>query len=390
MCASEPQLVESGAAHERSIVVADLHLSTGAGAELFRADRQFARFTEHIAAREQPVDRMVLAGDAFDLLHTTNNGRAWRDTSEETSLVKLELAAGAHPLVLRALADLATTGVQLEILPGNHDLELVRPSAQRLLREILESHRSGAGRGVRFHPWIYYQPGLAYVEHGSQHHGLNAVASLLEPSPDRLEVPLGAELDFYRLDRDAGARIEATGRLGAALVRRLFRFRDQRTDRSYREKVVSPLAQPLGIGRQTLVELDSLTPLRPLEAELGLARAGLTSLFDEARGTPMRAVDYLHQAAARIDNLLTREEAGVHFYIFGHSHVAVDRPVRADCTNPRYLNPGTWSRIVPTSMRQVAGTIVRFGFIELQSPNGGYPTARLLRWNDADQAPECV
>jgi UDP-2,3-diacylglucosamine pyrophosphatase LpxH len=372
---------------ERLIVVADFHLSTGAGADLFQADEQFAWFAEHVATSDWPVSRLVLAGDLFDLLHTTKGERAWRDTSEEASLKKLELAAGAHPIVMRALADLAGSGVRLDVLAGNHDLELVRPSAQRLLREVLGSYSSSAENSIRFHPWIFYLPRIVYVEHGSQHHDLNAVTALLAPSPGRLEVPLGAELEFHRLDKAAGARAEAYGQLGAALARRLFRIGKRRPRTWYHESVVRPLAEDLGLTPDTTVGLDGLAALDPLATELRVARRAVARLIRRPTSTQLPPGDYLERAAARIDDLLEREETAVPFYVFGHAHTPVDRPLRPGRSSPRYLNPGTWSRTLPRSVRR-AGNSARFGFIDIQKVNGRDPCAHLWRWDDTSRTPE--
>jgi UDP-2,3-diacylglucosamine pyrophosphatase LpxH len=377
------------ATRERLIVAADLHMSTGAGAELFQADAQFARFAEHVATREPPVSRLVLAGDLFDLLHTTKGERAWRDTSEGASREKLELVARAHPIVMRALADLAGSGVRLDVIPGNHDLELVRPSAQRLLREVLGSYSSSAENSIRFHPWIFHLSRLVYIEHGSQHHDLNAITALLAPSPERLEIPLGAELEFHRLDRAAGARAEAYGQLGAALARRLYSLGKRRPRTSYRESVVRPFARHLGLQPETAVGLDGLAALDPLATERRIARKAVTRLIRRPTSTLLPGGDYLEEAAVRIDDLLEREGTAVPFYVFGHAHIPIDRPLHRGRPSPRYLNPGTWSRILPSSLRQ-AGSRARFGFIEIENVNGGDPCARLWRWDDASRTPERV
>lgn len=381
----DPQGSESAGGAELLVVVADLHVSTGAGARLFDADHAFAGFAEYVGARTPQVSTLVLAGDFFDLLHVTRSGRAWRDTSEEASLTKLELAAAAHPIVLGALGDLAAAGVRIAVIPGNHDLELARPSAQRRFRELLGAQRTGAVDAVDFHPWIFHRPGFVYVEHGSQHHDLNAVRTLLAPSPDRLEIPLGAHLELYRLDAAAGARTKAHLRLAAALASRLLALGDARSRRArarYREEVLERLAAELGLDRRTLLALDGLAPLTPLAVERrALRELAVEPLMGRLGHAPRPRVGYLERAAAAVDDVLRSERAGVPSYVFGHAHVPADRPLRPGDDAPRYLNPGTWSTALPVALRGV-GDRARFGFIELERPGHGEPTARLLRWDE--------
>ncbi len=190
MPSAKPVRSEGASTSERIVVVADLHVSAGGGAPLFTADEAFARFVDNLGTRDQPrISALVLAGDFFDFVHATRGRRAWRDTSEEASLGKLELIADAHPLVVRALDDLAASGTRVVVIPGNHDLEFVRPSAQRRLREVLGASQAGTEDAVDFHPWIVYRRGFLYAEHGSQHHDLNAIRTLLVPSALGLERP---------------------------------------------------------------------------------------------------------------------------------------------------------------------------------------------------------
>ena len=43
------------------------------------------------------------------------------------------------------------------------------------------------------------------------------------------------------------------------------------------------------------------------------------------------------------------------------------------------VNAGTWSRLTPRG----AGPEARFGYVEIDAPNGGAPVARLRRWDGA-------
>jgi UDP-2,3-diacylglucosamine pyrophosphatase LpxH len=378
------------------VVVGDLHLSVGAGAPLFDVDAQFARFLEYVSERlGSRRGTLLMLGDTFDFVHATADGaraRAWRDTSAQASLEKLELVVRAHRVSLRALAEVAAAVIRVAVVAGNHDLELTRGSAQRRLAEVLEGYARGAAAALDFHPWIFRLPGVVYAEHGSQHHDLNALAALLTHAQSRLERPLGAELDLQRLDARAASPFVAYARLGAALLTRWASVLDVRRPRQrahYRSSVLPEYANRLGLRRETVESLDSLAALGPLAVERrALLEFGRRAGRAVGRQPQTRGC-YMQLAARAIDDVLAREGAAVPFYVFGHTHVPADRGLRRGSPAPRYLNAGTWSTILPPALRP-RGELGRFGFIELDCHNGSAPSARLLRWDDERGRPEPV
>lgn len=99
-------------------------------------------------------------------------------------------------------------GFPIDVVSGNHDVDLVRPAVRTRLRELLGTGGGeGDGGGVRFHPWIYYVPGVLYAEHGHQHAALSAftrvVAPYLPGDPETIETTVGAFLVQYLLALDA-------------------------------------------------------------------------------------------------------------------------------------------------------------------------------------------
>jgi predicted phosphodiesterase len=93
----------------RTVVVSDLHLGLGSGADLLRR----ARFREPLLAELEAVDRLVLLGDVLEL----------RDRP------LAEVLAAAAP-ALGALGE-AMAGRELVIVPGNHDHHLIEPWLER-------------------------------------------------------------------------------------------------------------------------------------------------------------------------------------------------------------------------------------------------------------------
>jgi len=101
---------------------------------------------------------------------------ARRDTSEAATLAKLDRIATGHRRVFASLGEFAASDSRVVVVPGNHDLELIRPSTQARFCELVDEAcgQPGAATRIEFQPWIYYVPGVLYAEHGSQYHDAGA------------------------------------------------------------------------------------------------------------------------------------------------------------------------------------------------------------------------
>jgi UDP-2,3-diacylglucosamine pyrophosphatase LpxH len=195
------------------VVVSDLHLSAGyderAGTynrnEDFFYDGAFARFLVHLERRAEGEGRrwrLVLLGDLLDFLQVELGppppADRELDTSEATTLRKLERIALGHGEFFAALGRFAAAGFPVDVVVGNHDIELLRPATQRRFVELVVARSGcpGAADAISFHPWIYLVPGLLYAEHGHQYDDVNSFLTQLEPfldgDPDRIDLPLGS------------------------------------------------------------------------------------------------------------------------------------------------------------------------------------------------------
>ncbi len=213
------------------IVLSDLHLGEGLGGEPprysamedFFFDEPFARLLahlrwEHLTAPERLV--LVLNGDIFDFLTVTRVpeeaeaarrgfkiSRAERqlglNAAPAKSVFKLDCILDGHPVFFAALAQFIAAGHRVELLAGNHDLELHFPEVRARLLERLASLPGAPTRAeletrLRFHPWFYLEPGRVYVEHGNQYEASNSVSHPRYPVLRRrgrepvLDYPLGS------------------------------------------------------------------------------------------------------------------------------------------------------------------------------------------------------
>jgi UDP-2,3-diacylglucosamine pyrophosphatase LpxH len=229
------------------VVVSDLHLGEGrrAGSQRYAAtedffhDDAFARFLDHHrrqAAADPSALKLVLNGDVFDFLTVTRVPSAAEaekrgftvsaveekfglDPTEAKSVFKLDVIFAGHRGFFHALARFVGAGHRVEILRGNHDLELFFEGVRIRLLTHLASFDDGPDletlrRRVRFNPWFYCEPGRVYIEHGNQYDSTNSNRYPLRPllSPRRwfrkdqgqaplLDYPLGSIFVRYFYNR---------------------------------------------------------------------------------------------------------------------------------------------------------------------------------------------
>lgn len=302
------------------VLISDLHLGPGydsaRGAwdplEPFFYDGAFARFIDHLlttARREGRSLRLVILGDLLDLrlLHPAlaPHGGLGASSTETASAAVATIARG-HPGVFAALGRLLSAGCDLDIVVGNHDVELASSAVQTTLREALPSRGEGEPAGtLRFHPWIFYVPGLLYAEHGHQYQRLEALATVLTPDRrgdgDSFEATVAAFVYKYLLRLDISidpcpdhetppwryfrlvarrhpAAVLATlpryARLVPALVQHTAELSasEARARHAY-TRTLTAYASALGLPEEVVRELDALSPASSASATTRLARS---------------------------------------------------------------------------------------------------------------------
>jgi UDP-2,3-diacylglucosamine pyrophosphatase LpxH len=180
------------------LIVSDLHfgedLLPGASLEKRRAvalgASAFCDFLRHHAQRRldgRPW-RLVVAGDLFDFMSVTlaahrelparNGDERWAGRSRSTAAGphRMREIAEAHPQVLAAMVRFTAAGNEIDLIVGNHDLELLEEAtAAELRRQLVAAARAArlddagveaAVARVRLQPWFVYIPGVAWIEHG--------------------------------------------------------------------------------------------------------------------------------------------------------------------------------------------------------------------------------
>lgn len=336
------------------VVVSDLHL--GAATAQPADEAAFVSFLAWLVERSgdavAPL-RLVVLGDLLDLLHASAAGGG--------VVAALGRVASRHRAALAALGAAADAGVAIDVVPGNHDSELLEPDVQGCLRRLIAAAAhvkpERLESRLRFQPWFVLMPGLLYAEHGSQYHPLNAIADPLRPYgrwSGRL--PLGAVLDLYLSGTEGVARAAAGVRLLPAALRSL-----ARRDRPGAASALSLAAR----ARETGLDVDTLAALR------GLAQDSAAALLRSAAardGAGLVEVKQQHASRA-VQKLLAGVGKAVPVFVFGHTHRAAHAVLDAGELPLHWLNSGAW-----------AGGA--YGFVEVSGRPGGV-SAGLRRWDPA-------
>jgi UDP-2,3-diacylglucosamine pyrophosphatase LpxH len=186
------------------LVVSDLHfgeeLLPGATAERRQAvelaARAFRDFLRYHASRRldgRPW-RLVVAGDLFDFMsiavpstrelpaRSHDERRFGLDRGTRAGVVRMQRICENHRELLAEMARFAAAGHSIDIIVGNHDLELLEQDvADELMRQLrataqhddkesrvrmLDAAGPSWSARIRVLPWFVYEPGVAWIEHG--------------------------------------------------------------------------------------------------------------------------------------------------------------------------------------------------------------------------------
>lgn len=362
-----------GSRADRLVLVSDLHL--GGGAEAAAAgssftdptdgDEAFVEFLAHF--RRQPDvhrHRLVLLGDTLDFLRVPVTGRraGLYARNDAEAIGQLEQIHTAHLPVFGGLAEVLAVAAGVDVVAGNHDVELARPAVRARLRTLLGDRHGCQPRALaslRFHPWGYHVPGLLYAEHGNHYHDINTFERPLHPfrGEGLVERPPTARLGGVR--RLAAGRVSSVG-LRDGLADLLPRRRPDSAARFAYTCLLHEYADEVGLDVDVVDRLHQMGETSVLR----IARRVLRSRLAGGRTYG----EQLPEIAATVHGVLRACGQGVQFYVFGHVHVA--QHLRIPGTAACYLNTGTWS---------TDGTMRRT-WVEINTRKNGSPTAALLRW----------
>ncbi|MCC7384262.1 MAG: metallophosphoesterase [Deltaproteobacteria bacterium] len=193
-------------------------------------DQAFIDLLDVYTANREPHWRLLLGGDFIDFMEVvvapgakgfldlkltfevTDEEREFGLGSEaERVLIKLDRTFDYHRAYFRRLAEFVKAGGELVILRGNHDVEFHWRKVQRVFRKMLADlafsgeqleidelleRRNAFQERIQFLPWIYFEPGRVYFEHGHQYDEYCSFDHWLHPvsphHPRRIDTPISA------------------------------------------------------------------------------------------------------------------------------------------------------------------------------------------------------
>jgi len=178
------------AAPANILVVSDLHfgeeLLPGAPVERRHAVelgasafREFLRY-HTVRRRDGRPWRLVIAGDLFDFMSVVIRGTKERPAKSADErrfglgrgvtpgVERMRVICEAHRPLLADLGRFAAAGHTVEIIVGNHDVELLVPDVVRELYRQLVAAGTDERTLARITvvPWFVYVPGVCWIEHG--------------------------------------------------------------------------------------------------------------------------------------------------------------------------------------------------------------------------------
>ncbi|HET9442567.1 MAG TPA: hypothetical protein VFO65_04545, partial [Acidimicrobiales bacterium] len=336
------------------VALGDIHLGAG-GPEAGRSerDRCLAAVLDEVADR--PGARLLLLGDVLDFLAAgAPEAEAVSADPVADALATLDRIADRHEDTVGDLARLLAAGRRVDLVVGNHDVELSRPAVEAGLREVLAVRGAGsaaaAGGGLHIHRWIFHIPGVLYAEHGNQYHDINSFDTFLTPydGEGRTAHPLVVRMATHasRHRRSERGRIATLAAVAGEAVGEAVGVADRgrRGRRAvYRREALAGYAPAVGISHTALVGIDRLAEVRLAPMALRVARVALASLW-RSRDAGRAADGYLVRAAGAVHALLASRGESVPCYLFGHTHAAAEVPLGpSESANPAgYLNAGGW------------------------------------------------
>lgn len=172
------------------LVVSDLHfgeeLLPGAALERRHAvdlgANAFREFLKHhtVRRRDGRPWRLVIAGDLFDFMSvvipslpdrppkTKDERRFGLMRGALPGVERLKRICEVHRPLLIDLARFAAAGHRVDIIVGNHDVELLVPEVVvELMRQIGSAGADARALSrIAVVPWFIYEPGVVWIEHG--------------------------------------------------------------------------------------------------------------------------------------------------------------------------------------------------------------------------------
>ncbi len=351
------------------LIVSDLHVGTGHRRGVFNPfedfyeDEKFGEFInfhleEH--GRGKKIE-LVLAGDVLDMMKVqVGPGSAFTDeVTDEIAQYKAQQCLAGHPRFVQVLSSfLDRGGTEITVIPGNHDIEMLLPSVQKVFRELVAPGTLGSR--VQF---IDRTPAYSLPEGIQIHHGHMFEAHLQfdyrqlmvkrRDGPPILNLPWGSLLALRvvipgKAERHFIDHVYPLHRLLLGGLAFDFRFAVKLTSKILYQFFATRIAPKGGNVLKKMVEGFSII---------------MQALI------PTRSYD---QNVARA----LRKTRGVHTIITGHSHQPRYRLV---APGKLYVNTGTWVKMLNIDIQHL-GQDTGLTYAMITYDENRQPRTQLMRW----------
>ena len=366
-----------------------------------------------------------MLGDFLDFPRVI--GANSKSGSSTDTIDKVRRIGAGHSALFNAMQRLIEAGHGIDILPGNHDPQLMNAAVQSELTRLLDT---GGSNQIRVHNWLLHVPGVFFAEHGNQYHDINSFPNWLRfaapdgPSPD---LPIGPVFDDFivglaqrtgqtslnmntilaRISRSPALALKtlpANIGFAAHMISNVLGIaggRGKTSRGAYRETLLPEESKRCGLPIDVLAAIDRLAEeiARELPGRLANALRQIPARImpfmptrrDRGSGgvlsSPAQRSARIRQIAAQIDDVLRESSLEVPFYVFGHTHRAVDELIRGAGNGTRYLNTGSWTgeHSPVANARPVLSYVLIHSGVESELPR-----ASLMAWNAIQNRPEAL
>lgn len=351
------------------LVVSDLHLGTGHRRGIFNPFEDFYeddKFVEFLQFYMEDYGRgksieLILDGDILDMMKVQiGEEEVFSDEiTEEIAQHKARQCLAGHPRICQMLSTfLDRSGTHITVIPGNHDIELLLPSVQKVFREVIAPGTlSGRLRFIDQTP-VYSLPEGIQIHHGHmfEAHLQFDYGELMAKRRDEAPIfnlPWGSLLALrvvipHKKERHFIDHVYPLKRLLLGGFLFDFRFAARLTSRILYQFFVTRLAPKGGNVLKKLWE-------------------GLKIIMEVV--TPTRGFD------KNVERVL-RKTRGVHTIITGHSHQPRYRLIS---TGKLYVNTGTWVKMMNIDIQHL-GQDTGLTYALITYGENRQPRTQLMRW----------
>lgn len=366
----------AGDSPEVVVIFSDTHLGAGHAPgivnpfEDFHHDRELSDLIRHYSTgkyRDKSVE-LFINGDFLDTIKIPYNGQFISEVTEEAAAAKVAKCIKGHPAVFDALAEFVRIpGHIITYNPGNHDIDVVFPLVQKVLRARLGVlDRPELMKFIVDSEYIRLPMGVI-ICHGNSFESMNRIP----PSQAKKTTPDGRTI----LNLPLGSRF---------LIDCLVPVKSENPIIDHVTPLSTYMLYGLVFESRFTIKLLFNSIRFFLKAQLGPHRTEETGFFEKIQ-IVLEEISLFTDFDRQVHNhIRTFEEFST--LISGHSHRAM---VRRFPGNRTYVNTGTWTRAIRLEIGDF-GPVSKLTYAVVEYPKKGPPEVHLMKWHGIQRETEIL